>query len=166
MRQDDNALAAISQLRAPAFLLGAGGLIPFAGLTYAVLRMPHPHEQWFFTALVAYGAVILSFVGALQWGMLLRDARASRTEGWLSLVWGVVPALVGWVSLLLPADAGLRVLAGAFVLCLMMDMRFALNHSLPPWYLKLRTVLTVVAAGCLAAASFAPTAFVPVGLHI
>ena len=61
-------------------LLGYGGLIPFAAL--AALALGSSQSAAWIHALIAYGAVILSFVGALHWafGMLWRRAIALRAR--------------------------------------------------------------------------------------
>ena len=69
-------------------LLGYGGLIPFAAL--AALALGSSQSAAWIHALIAYGAVILSFVGALHWafGMLVassdrraHDALLERDSG-------------------------------------------------------------------------------------
>jgi hypothetical protein len=66
-----------------------------------------------------------------------------------------MPALIGWLSLLLPRDIGFVVLALAFALVLMVDLRAARNLEAPAWYPRLRwplslTVITALAVGVLA----------------
>lgn len=96
-----------------AWLLGLGGLLPF--LLCAGLIMLHP--LWAVgasRALIAYGAVILSFLGAVHWGFALSERMAlvdGAVEGAVDgvveaagqrsrLVFGVAPALLAWVALL------------------------------------------------------------------
>ena len=50
--------------------LGFGGLLPFIGLALTAFVDRHHGIVWA-DALVAYGAVILSFVGALHWGFAM-----------------------------------------------------------------------------------------------
>ena len=47
--------------------LGYGGLLPFVFLATAIFIDPDHAPLWG-DALTAYGAIILSFVGALHWG--------------------------------------------------------------------------------------------------
>ncbi|HQT66531.1 MAG: DUF3429 domain-containing protein [Rhodospirillales bacterium 20-60-12] len=88
-----------------AWLLGLGGLLPF--LLCAVVIMLHPLWAVGATrALIAYGAVILSFLGAVHWGFALSEGIAPVAglvggAGQRSrLVFGVAPALLAWVALL------------------------------------------------------------------
>ena len=46
--------------------LGYGGLLPFVGLA-VLMAADAPRQALWSQALVAYGAVILGFVGALHW---------------------------------------------------------------------------------------------------
>jgi hypothetical protein len=66
------------------------------------------------------------------------------------MTWSVVPALVGWVSLLLPAKTGLLLLIASFVIQYAADRQLAQRFRMPSWYLRLRTGLTSVAVLCLA----------------
>lgn len=72
--------------------LGHGRLLPFLFLALAGLVDPY-HTRLWNDALIAYGAVILTLVGALRWGfaMTLRDLSARRRTR--CFVWSVVPAL-------------------------------------------------------------------------
>jgi len=63
-------------VRRAAAWLGYGGLIPFIVLAPASL-LDHHHGWTWSDALYGYGAIILSFVGALHWGF-----RDERTGGW------------------------------------------------------------------------------------
>jgi len=106
-------------------------------------------------ALFAYGAVILSFVGALHWAFAM--TRTDLTERYRNAtwVWSVVPALLGWLALLVtPAAAGVVLVAG-FLAQYVQDLRLARRTSLPAWYLPLRLRLTTVACVCLAAGAVA-----------
>jgi Protein of unknown function (DUF3429) len=104
-----------------ATVLGLAGLVPFLVLGAVVLFDPLASPQAI-TALIGYSAVILSFVGAVHWGFALRSSVPTLPEGAERslLVFGVVPALLGWVALLaetlghLPALAIFILIAGFF----------------------------------------------------
>jgi hypothetical protein len=150
--------AAKPHLPASVAWLGYGGLLPFALSAGGSLADPVHREAWQ-QALLAYGAVILSFVGALHWAFAM-GAKAERQARPL-YVWSVVPALAGWVALLLPLLlAQGTVLAAllliiAFVAHYVQDKRLARLHPLPGWYLPLRLRLSSVACLCLAAIPYA-----------
>lgn len=126
----------------PALLLGIGGLLPFALLTIGIVAYPDPNLSYFLGWLVQYGALIASFVGALQWGLVVRTPTITGPDQWSALSWGVCPALIAWIALQLPQYAGCYLLALLLVVCWVMDWRFARRHALPRWYMRLRTFLT------------------------
>ena len=102
-------------------VLGMAGLLPFIGSAGLYLLMAE--ERWL-EVLRAYAAVIASFVGALQWGYAVRDG-LEGASAWRAYGWSVLPALAGWVSLLLPVPIGLQLLAATLLLCLVVDRAFA-----------------------------------------
>jgi hypothetical protein len=90
------------RLPASALLLGIAGLLPFAALALATLRPSTPFATSMMTnpalfGLIAYGAVILAFLGGVHWGFALEPAVPAPRER-LRLVLGVLPSLIGWVS--------------------------------------------------------------------
>ena len=133
-------------------LLGYGGLLPFGALAL-LLWLDGARSALWWPALLAYGAVILSFVGALHWGfaMVLPGLAAAQRQGlW---VWGVVPALVAWLAVLWAAPGAAVLLVAGFVAHYARDRRLVAQTgaALPAWYLPLRTRLTLVASVCLLA---------------
>jgi hypothetical protein len=62
-----------------------------------------------------------------------------------------VPALLGWLALVLGGAVGSVVLVLGFAVHLSQDHRLAEPARLPAWYLPLRWRLTVVASLCLLA---------------
>lgn len=136
----------------PAIVLGFSGLIPFLGLTLLVVFVPVPWYPFWLGTLSHYGALILSFVGALQWGYAVHiGARGARA--WVQYGWSVVPCLIGWVSLQLPVWTALRVQAASLVLCYLFDLMIARSQSLPAWLLPFRAALTAIGATSLLCAS-------------
>jgi len=132
----------------PAAVLGGGGLVPFAVGALGLWLAPVPWDTFAFNALMYYAAVILSFLGAVHWGLAL----AAGTADWTRLGWGVAPALVGWVALLIAAPVGLLVLIAAFVAHYWVDARAAAAGLAPPWYPRLRRPLTIGAVLALGSA--------------
>lgn len=133
--------------------LGYAGLIPFVVLAPASLLDPHHAWTWS-DALFGYGAVILSFVGALHWGFAMVMPGLAERDRTRSLIWSVVPSLIAWPALLLvPAEAAALLILG-FVLHYLQDRRLARIVDLPQWYLPLRLRLTVIACLSLFAGAF------------
>jgi hypothetical protein len=96
--------------------------------------------------LVAYGALILSFLGGARWGLAVRRTPPDA----LTISLAMLPTLVALVLVATPSlHEGWRLigLASALALHWLWDIR---SRDLPSWYPRLRTTLTVGAiAGLL-----------------
>lgn len=129
-------------------LLGYGGLLPFIGLALLVLTS-REYRPFCAVALVNYGAVILSFIGALHWGFAMSVHSMSAQLRRDRFIWSVIPALIAWLSTLLPVPLGCSLLIVGFVLHFWQDRQLVRVVSLPAWYLPMRLRLTTVACVCL-----------------
>jgi hypothetical protein len=128
----------------PAAFLGAAGAIPFVGLVLAPLWNFEPFGRPPLLVLALYASIILSFMGAVHWGLAMAEYGGRRETMWSYLV-SVMPALLGWFSLaFLPQVVAFRVIAAAFVLLLAYDIRAVRLGRSPPWYTKLRWPLTLI----------------------
>ena len=128
--------------------LGYGGLLPFVFLTLAGL-LDRDHGPLWSDALKAYGAIILSFVGALHWGFAMSMSDLSGEERQRRFLWSVVPALLAWPAALLSVSPAVALLVAGFVAHYLCDRRLGVLSFLPRWYLPLRFRLTVVACTSL-----------------
>jgi len=147
-------LSVLASAPRPALVLGLGGLIPFLILTALAIWLPQYGYAYWLATLAQYGAVILSFVGALHWAFAVQDhERGARA--WARYGWSVVPAVIGWMSLQLPVWTSLRVQAAMLVVALGADRLLSPLSTLPRWITPLRYLLSVVASACLAVASYA-----------
>ena len=120
--------------------LGYGGLVPFVAAVLGIALLEGESRAFAARALLAYGAVILSFLGAVHWGLLL--AR-SLPDVPIRLFAGVVPSLAGWIALLLPERHGLALLVVAFGAFWLYEHRMLGTRLLPEPYLGLRRNLTL-----------------------
>ena len=76
-------------------LLGYGGLLPFIATALGSV-LDGSHAPFWLDAQIAYGAVILSFVGALHWGFAMLAADLDDAERDARYLWSVIPALLAW----------------------------------------------------------------------
>jgi hypothetical protein len=129
-----------------AVLLGFGGLLPFAALAMAMWAAAPIHLPAIALAQIAYGAAILSFLGAVQWGAAI--VRPQPESG--RLIWSVIPSLIAWIGLLLPEVYGLGLLILGMLACYGMDQRAVAAGFLPLWYTSLRQPLTLLVCLLLA----------------
>lgn len=130
--------------------LGIAGLIPFIAGAAArwLFRDPAAAAHIGF-ALTAYAATIAAFLGGVHWGSTLRSGGKAP----LSLIWGVLPQLAGWLALLMPTRAGLLTCAAVLAACYAADRLLYPGEGLAAW-LPMRLQLTVVAtASCVLGAS-------------
>ena len=130
-------------------LLGYAGLVPFivfsagAWTTFQVMRNAH-------FILLTYAAVILSFMGAVHWGIAMASSAAAAK---IQLGASVLPALLGWLALLIPMLYGYLLLAACFIALLAADRLAGRKGLLPDWYMPMRVILTSVVVLCLLAAA-------------
>lgn len=125
----------------PAWVFGLAGLIPFVGLAGVMSIGP---AQWYAVSqvlLTQYGALILSFVGALHWGYAVQQ-EVKGAEAWLRFGYSVVPALVAWMALQFPQVMGMQILAMSLIVCLVVDLAWLRMAALPVWFTRLRVILT------------------------
>jgi hypothetical protein len=133
----------------PAIWLGAAGLLPFIATALLSWLLPPEHRGIALFALAAYGMVILSFLGAVHWGLALAAPAEEARYAAPRLGLGVVPALIAWAALLLPPAPGLGLLALAILATAAVESLAARHGLVPLGYLRLRWVLSIGAALCL-----------------
>ncbi len=147
LRQHLSRHAADPQARL-AYALGLGGLLPFVALAVALIVGVDIAPLRPMTLLLAYAATILSFVGAVHWGIALAtDAADGRP---LLLAGSVVPALVAWLALAVGAPVGLWLFIGGFIAWYAWERGRAWVRY-PHWYRTLRTILTTAVCATLLA---------------
>ena len=135
---------------AAAAWLGGLGLLPFLVPALLLWLGPAAGRELAWLALHAYAAVILSFIGAVHWGATLHEADSGRL--WRAMGWSVLPALLAWVTLLMPHPQGVALLLLGFAAQYLADRRAAATGRLPVWYGRLRRVLTAGVVASLALA--------------
>jgi Protein of unknown function (DUF3429) len=122
-------------------IVGYAGLIPFVGLSAASVLIDATHLNSLLFCLLAYGATIISFLGAIHWGLTMRDDSPSQ----LQLIWGVIPSLAAWLSLIFSTQLGLAIQCLMVWVCFGFDYRTYPTLHLAAW-LKMRFNLTLIAS--------------------
>ena len=135
-----------------ALIPGVLGLIPFWGLALLVaMPLDIPADLVMF-ALVTYGAIILTFVGAIWWGLAVH-APAGTPRTWM-FIWSVIPSLIGWSAVLVNEVIGIPMIMMGLLMQWALDL--AAHRACPAlfdaWILRLRTLLTLAAVVALAIA--------------
>ncbi len=128
---------------------GLLGLVPFLAPPLLARAVP-AHAAGLGLVALGYGALILSFLGGARWG--LEVARPAPRFGVITL--SMLPTLAGLAVLLIPGLARpvqLTAMAVLLALHLAWDVRAA---GLPPWYPRLRAILSIGAVVGLVAMAF------------
>ncbi len=125
----------------PAAWLGAAGALPFITLAVFAAADVAGARDFHLFALNAYAALILSFLGGVQWGLTIAHGGADGM--WGRLVLAITPSLFAWCALLMAPRAGQLPLAAAFLAVLAVDLRAHGRGLVPRWYRRLRWPLTV-----------------------
>ena len=144
----------MTQIPRSALILGLAGTLPFlwGALTLLVPEL----VDWGSRAIgprfvgpyvsLAYGTVILAFMSGVLWGFATRAEGQVATSGYIL---SVVPAL--WAFLFVgggPTSAAVYLIAG-FVGLLGLDWMFWKQDLAPPWWMRLRVLLTAIVVAAL-----------------
>ena len=124
-----------------ALRLAHAGLAPFvlgAALVWIVNAQAHPYATM---ALSAYAALVISFLGGIHWGLAMRQSAPPASL----FVWGVLPAPLAWVAVMMPASAGLVIDGALLVACYLVDRKVYPVQGIARW-LTLRFRLSAIAS--------------------
>lgn len=131
------------------------GIIPFAASAGAMVVWRDDIALMITAALwlLVYGAVIMSFLGGVRWGVEIAKRERPR---YVELIPSVLGALVGWALVLAAFRFGVQpwavaAMAGALTLHYVYDLASA---ELPRWYRQMRVWPTLGAVLSLAVAYF------------
>lgn len=131
---------------------GLLGLLPFWGLAFAELWATGDWVASAFAHLVNYAALILTFVGAIWWGIALNAPQGLfglASRGFL-FGWSLAPCLLACFLLMLDQKMALVGFAALLVLQLLLDFIFLWRAQLiARWFWQLRLVLTFGAVPAL-----------------
>jgi len=123
------------------------GVLPF-WLAAAAIFFGFEHD-FAVLALRAYGAVIVSFISGIHWGIAMQDSQ--RKTLWLLASSNAI-ALMAWASLLAhSAISALCVLTLAFIVLLTIDSKLYRLQQIDLWFIRLRwraTLLVLISFGC------------------
>lgn len=140
-----------------ALYLGLAGLIPFVAAAGVIALRPTlpmdgfnmPLMGFGHLVLLAYGRMILAFMAGVLWGFA-----AKGEAGLWAYAASVTPALWVFFTSFLPDAQEDITLAIGFAALLALDFAFARAGLAPPWWMRLRALLTAVVLACLAISIF------------
>jgi len=112
---------------------------------------------------VTYGAVMLSFLGALHWGM--EFAGLGGHYGWRRLALGTAPVLYAWPTLALEPTMALVAQWVGFTGLWWADLQATSAGWTPKWYAQYRFYLSILTGTCILGSLAGITYWGPVGGH-
>ncbi|KAI1407325.1 hypothetical protein F5Y13DRAFT_132040 [Hypoxylon sp. FL1857] len=98
---------------------------------------------------LGYGAIIISFLGAVHWGLEYAEKIPNPARTRFRYGLGVLAPIVAWPTLLMPMDFALTTQFGAFVMLYFADARATVRAWAPSWYGLYRFVLTAVVGAAI-----------------
>ncbi|MBY0355403.1 MAG: DUF3429 domain-containing protein [Rickettsiales bacterium] len=126
--------------------LSIAGLVPFIGLTLTQLATPSPDTLH---ALLAYAAVILAFLGGIQWGIGMRIDGDSKQSSWVMGL-SIFPSLIAWAALLQSSEIlGILMAVAGLLSALAVDYYLHRMEVLTDWFWAMRWRISALAVSCL-----------------
>ena len=132
-----------------ALILGLTGVFPFMvfGLFAMTLGAETITPKQADALLIGYGAIILSFMAGVRWGLALTAHNESDQA--VQMMVSVVPPLIAWTACFMPFAYALPLLTLTHAAVAVWDIRAMHNGRGPVWYAKLRMILASLAVGIL-----------------
>jgi len=112
---------------------------------------------------VTYGAVMLSFLGALHWGMEM--ASYGGHKGYARLALGTAPMLVAWSTLGMQPMLALLLQWTGFTGLWLADSKATTAGWTPKWYSQYRFYLSILVGVCILGSVAGTTYWGPVAGH-
>lgn len=139
-----------------ALILAYAGAIPFVGLAIALWLAPIEHRSTTLQALTTYAAVVLSFLGGIQWGVAVKTHQDAPKSAQTMFLLSVIPSLLAWAVLFLPSS-GARLIVAIFLFGFvwLIDALLNLQKLIPPWFFRVRSIVTLIVIASLVVALMA-----------
>jgi len=136
--------------RRQSIIIGFLGLIPFIFLAAACFIIPPDKEVYelLIFIYISYAAVISSFLGGIQWGLITASAERVYFV-FLPLLISTVPCLISWSALLTIKDLriSLILIIASFAVSILHDYYLDRHKLTPHWFLlsiRIPLSLTVI----------------------
>ena len=136
--------------RRQSIIIGLLGLIPFIFLAAACFIIPPDKEVYelLIFIYISYAAVISSFLGGIQWGLITASAERIYFV-FLPLLISTVPCLISWSALLTIKDLriSLILIIASFVVSSLHDYYLDRQKLTPHWFflsIRMPLSLTVI----------------------
>ncbi|KAH9484434.1 Transmembrane protein 69 [Psilocybe cubensis] len=166
----------------PIFVLGLAGGIPYIAASATTVYLAHKAQlaasgldigmdpgvaltilDQALNLQVTYGAVMLSFLGAMHWGM--EFAAYGGHKGFPRLILGTIPMLVAWPTLGMQPMTALIVQWCGFTGLWYADSKATVAGWTPKWYSQYRFYLSILVGTCIIGSLAGTSYFGPVAGH-
>jgi hypothetical protein len=137
----------VARLNTTAEIVSYAGVVPFVLCLLGVALLPKYGERELAQRIaIAYGAVVLAFIGAVHWGLALGGRMVWSP---MRIAGSVIPALLGGAGIIVGGQRGLALLVVGFGAFWLYEHR-NVGAELPTAYLNLRRNLSLVVCTLLA----------------
>jgi hypothetical protein len=170
------------QVPQPILVLGLAGGLPYIGASATTVYLAHQAQLaasgvaigmdpgMALTVLdqalniqVTYGAVMLSFLGALHWGMEI--ASYGGHKGYARLALGAAPMLIAWPTLGMQPMMALLLQWTGFTGLWLADAKATTAGWTPKWYSQYRFYLSILVGSCILGSVAGTSYWGPVAGH-
>ena len=126
-------------------LLSILGLLPFL---FGLIDLLLNKDNLFFVINLPkyYGSIILTFLGAVYWGIILNDSHKDLISEKIKtyiICWSIIPSLWSGLILIFSHNITIIILALCFIIVQFVDEFIIKYFKFPSWYLFLRRSLTI-----------------------
>ena len=122
--------------------------LPLFYFTLAML-LPLPCPVSPYAALLWLTALLLSFLGGIEFGAALRHPGNDMLSRWVCGI-SLFPILAAFIALAVGGTKGLWVVAGGHLSVYAVDRMLERVDVLPPWFISLRGWMSLMTIGCVA----------------
>ena len=127
-------------------ILSIFGLLPFF---FGLIDLLLNKDNLFFVINLPkyYGSIILTFLGAVYWGIILNDSHKNLIPDKVKtyiICWSIIPSLWSSLILIFNHDITIIMLAICYIIVQFVDEFVIKYFKFPIWYLFLRRLLTII----------------------
>ncbi|PTD03206.1 hypothetical protein FCULG_00009159 [Fusarium culmorum] len=122
--------------------------LPTGNSFYDAIMVDHETAKYLLSVIeplqLGYGAVIISFLGAIHWGLEYAEKSPSLQRTRFRYGMGLASSIIAWPTVILPIEYALTTQFMAFVGLYFADSRAATKGWAPRWYGSYRFLLTAM----------------------
>ena len=126
-------------------VLGYCGLIPFIFSIICIIFIPSK-SIFFINISFSYGAIILTFVGAIYWGIAIKNStkKGKVKDVNLMYIWSIIPSLLSLSFFYFSNDYRYLIIIFGYIICQLVDEYFFFLNKTSIWFIKLRRKLSLI----------------------